>query len=367
MAIIIAPNWRDYAEKYLASCLTSLRASELPVGSQLFLVDNESTEASFNLLKSLAPEAQIWRNQNNDGFCKGNNDAIRLALAQGFDYLVLLNMDTEVAPDWLTQLLVAAEQAKNWGAIQSRLMLFDDKTKVNSLGNSLHYLGFGFSAGGGQSLPVNFPTSGVMPISYFSGAALLIKPEVLKQVGLFDEKFWMYHDDLDLSWRLHLAGYQLYLAPASVVYHKYQFVKSIKQYFWLERNRLIFFLTAYELATTLVFLPMWFILEVGLLLYAIKNGFWREKIKSWAWFFHRENWQYLKEKKAANAKLRRVSDEALAKYWVSEIKFQEVANPVLDKFGNPLMRDYLWLAEKILKFKNLRPEADQSLDEKIKI
>ncbi|MFA4941349.1 MAG: glycosyltransferase, partial [Patescibacteria group bacterium] len=105
VAIIISPNWRNYAEKYLMDCLESVKKQDWAGESKIFLIDNETSEESFALLKNIIETKnppnplyqggnyEIIRNKNNDGFAKGNNDAMKLALAQGFDYVVLFNMD----------------------------------------------------------------------------------------------------------------------------------------------------------------------------------------------------------------------------------------------------------------------------------
>ncbi|MBI5621702.1 glycosyltransferase family 2 protein [Candidatus Falkowbacteria bacterium] len=357
IAIILAPNWRDYAERYLADCVRAIRAQDWTGEYKIFLTDNSSTPESVAFIRQTAPEIDLITNAANDGFCKGNNDALRRAMQQGFEYFVLLNMDTEVAPDWLRQLVSAADRLNSWGAVQSRLMLFDDKTKINSLGNDLHYLGFGFSHGEGQEWEIrnrkleigNSPRfageaggqgEGNNEVTYFSGAAVLLRKDVLDAVGLFDEEFWMYHEDLDLSWRIRLAGYPLCLAPDSVAYHKYQFAKSIRQYYWMERNRAICLLTLYRWPTILLIYPMWLVMDAALLLFAIKNGFWWEKIKACCWLMLPTTWVYLTKRRQQIKKLRRVGDREIVRLFVAEIKFQPVDNWLLRRVGNPVMRLY---------------------------
>ncbi|MFA6534246.1 MAG: glycosyltransferase family 2 protein [Patescibacteria group bacterium] len=348
VAVIIAPNWHDYAEKYLQGCIDSVRAQKTSATFKVFLTDNESTPESVALLKRIAPEVEITTNKTNDGFAKGNNDSIKKALAEGFEYLVLLNMDTEVEPDFLEKLLQAAATAENWGAIQSRIMLYPEKDKINSLGNSLHYLGFGFSAGGYQDIGVfkELPFREIK--GYFSGSSVLLRKDVLEKTGLFDENFWMYHDDLDLSWKITLAGYKVYLAPRSVIYHKYQFVKSIKQYFWMERNRFIFLFTDFHPVTLILIAPMLLAMELGLFLFAIKGGFWKEKLRVYAWFLKGQSWDYLRERRWRINNLRKVKDKDLVKYLSSEIQFQEINNPLLKYIGNPVMKIYWQIVKRLI-------------------
>ena len=183
VAIIISPNWRDYAEKYLAECLESLRRQDFPGEFKIFLVDNESSEESMALLKKIVEthgmrldesgknnppylqnpptplfergqggQIEIIRNKNNDGFAKGNNDAMKLALAQDFDYIVLFNMDTVIEENCVSELVKVAERDEKIGAVQARLMLYPEKEKINSLGNLTHFLGFGYCLGYRQQM-----------------------------------------------------------------------------------------------------------------------------------------------------------------------------------------------------------------------
>ncbi|MFA5076209.1 MAG: glycosyltransferase family 2 protein [Patescibacteria group bacterium] len=363
---IILVNYRDYAEQYLADCLASLRRQDFIGTSKIFIVDNEATAKTVNYLATNAPEAEVITNKENDGWCKGNNDGIKRAITQGFEYFVLLNLDTVVEENWLSELTRTADQAPNWGAIQSRLMLWPEKEKINSVGNSLHYLGFGYSAGGYQKWPMADPFGFAQgrsrwsasperkrgepmasEITYFSGAAVLLKKEALDKVGLFDEEFWMYHDDLDLSWRLRLAGYQIYLAPLSVVYHKYQFSKSIQQYYWMEHNRFICLLTNYKLATGILILPALIIMELGLLFFALLRGFLIEKMRVYGWFLKPSSWSYLIRRKKKISQLRQVKDREIVKYLTGEIKFQEVNNLAL-KVANPIFNLYWQVVRRLI-------------------
>jgi hypothetical protein len=133
-----------------------------------------------------------------------------------------------------------------------------------------------------------------------------------------------------------------------VVYHKYEFAKSIKQYYFMERNRLIFLLTAYEIWTLFLILPMWMIMELGLLVFALFNGFWQEKIKVYGWFLETQNWRYLRRRRQQINQSRQKKDRDLIKYLSAKIEFQEIDNWVLREIGNPLLAGYWWLIKKII-------------------
>ncbi|MDP3043386.1 MAG: glycosyltransferase family 2 protein [bacterium] len=344
VAIIIAPNYKDYAKKYLDGCALSLRKQDWQGEMKIFITDNESSEESFNYLKSKLPEAEIIINKNNDGFAKGNNDAMKRAIAQEFDYIILFNMDTVVESDCVSELVKVAESGENIGAVQARLMLWPDKEKVNSLGNATHFLGFGYCEGYNTRI-TNYELR-IKDIFYPSGAAVLFKREVLEKVGLFDEEFWMYNEDQDLGWRIWLAGWKSVLAPDAVVYHKYQFAKSIKQYYWMDRNRIIAIIKNYHFLTLLLILPPFVIMELGLILFSLKTGWFKEKIKVWKYFLTPAKWKYLYNARKQAQSLRKVKDRDIAKMITGKIWYQEIDDVKL-RLINPVFEFY-WFLVKLL-------------------
>ncbi|MEI6597314.1 MAG: glycosyltransferase family 2 protein, partial [bacterium] len=309
VAIIISPNYKDYAKKYLAECVLSIKKQDYIGEMKIFIADNESTEESFNYLKNILPDAEIIRNKNNGGFAKPSNDCLKLALAQGFDYIILFNMDAVLEPDCLRRMVEAADVKEKIGAVQARLMLYNDKNKINSLGNVTYFLGFGYASGYREEFKSPLPPliKGV-EICYPSGAAVLFKSEALEKVGLFDEEFWMYNEDQDLGWRLWLSSYKCVLAPGAVVYHKYEFSRSIKKYYFMDRNRIIAMLKNYHWLTLVLIFPAFLIMEVGLIFFATKGGWFKEKINVYKYFLKLKNWRYIVEARKQAQKLRQIKD-----------------------------------------------------------
>jgi len=341
---IILINYKDYAEKYLADCLASLKRQDYTGKMKIFIVDNESTEESFNYLKQAAPETEIVRNKNNDGFAKGNNDAIKLALARGFDYVVLFNMDTVLEPDCVKKMVEAAASSEKIGAVQARLMLYNDKNKVNSLGNVTHFLGFGYASRHGEDY-VKLTSNN--NICYPSGAAVLFKIEVLKKIGLFDEEMWMYNEDQDLGWRIWLSGFSCVLANDAVVYHKYEFSRSIKKYYWMDRNRIIAMLKNYHWFTLVLIFPAFVVMEIGLMFFAFKGGWFKEKIDVYKYFLSLKNWRYIMEARKRTQKLRQVKDKDIVKLFSGIIWYQEIGDTRL-KIANILFGVYWKLARALI-------------------
>ena len=305
VAIIIAPNWRDYAKRFLDDCVSSLRRQDYQGDMKFFMVDNETSPESASYLMKKVPEAEIVLNKNNDGFAKGNNDVIKLALSQGFDYIFLVNMDTITNANCVGELVKAIESNKSYGVVQARLMLHPETNLINSVGNTTHFLGFGYCEGYKNKIQ-EYKNTEIENICYPTGAAVLFRREVLEDIGLFDEEFWMYNEDQDIGWRAWLAHWKCVVAPSAVVYHKYEFARSVKNYFWMDRNRIIAMLKNYKLLTLLLILPAFIAMEFGLILFSLKSGWFREKLKVWIYFLSPRTWIYLIKARAETQKLRRI-------------------------------------------------------------
>ena len=290
---VVLLNYKDYAERFLAPCLASIKDLHPVIKLDLVIVDNASTASSADYLSKCAPEARLILNDNNDGFAKGNNDAMRLLLVEGYDYILLLNMDASLAPDALTELVRVAEANPLAAAVQARLMLDPDRHLVNSLGNAIHFLGFGYCQGYRQPFVDN--GSMIKEVAYFSGACVLLRAKALREVGLFDEEFWMYNEDQDLGWRFWLAGWKCLLATHALAYHQYEFSRSVQKYYWMERNRLIAAWKNYSLFSLIILFPAFLAMEIGMSFFAWRCGWLPEKRTAWFYFFQPRHWLYLLE------------------------------------------------------------------------
>lgn len=295
------------------------------------------------------PHVTILPQKENLGFAGGNNVGIRWALENNFDYVFLHNNDGFMATTCLEPLVEAMEKDKIIGLAQSLMLLHPETELVNSAGNAFQYLGFGFCGEYRHKLrDLELPTT--KDIGYASGAALLMRCDLLKQYGLWDEDFFMYHEDLEYSFRLKSAGYRAVLVKDSIFYHKYQFSRSIQKFYWMERNRYGVMLVFFRWPTLLLLLPMALILEIGLWLFALKGGWWKERVKVYKYWLNSKNWKLWLKKRKYVQDIRKISDRALLKNSVSGIYFQEksMENPVLKYIGNPVMAIYYYFIKLII-------------------
>ncbi len=348
---IILINYKDYAKKYLDECLDSIRKQDYSGEFFVYIVDNETSDETYSYLKEKAPEAKIIRNEKNDGFAKGNNDAIKQAFKDECNYFYLLNMDTVSDKSSLSEMLKTIKSDEKFGAVQARLMLYSETSKINSLGNNTHFLGFGFCNAYNE---IYRPEKVVDKTKMFypSGAAVMFRREVLEKTGLFDEDYFMYNEDQDLGWRVWLAGYQCVLSKNAVVYHKYEFGRSISKYYFMDKNRIITALKNYKIITLILFFPAFLIMELGLFYFAIKNNWYKEKIKIWLSFFTLSFWKKIIIKRREVKKIRKIKDRNIINLVSGKIWYQEVSSPLLS-VANIFLNIYFVFVKFLLKLFNV--------------
>lgn len=297
------------------------------------------------------PRVTLMPQKENLGFGPGNNVGTEKAKEFGCDYVFYHNNDGFVAANAFEPLIDYMESHPSVGAAQSLMLLHPETELVNSTGNIFQYLGFGY---GGDyrakisdlTLPPN------QEIHYASGAALMVRMSLIDTYGAWDDHFFMYHEDLEWSLRLRIAGYKIVLIRDSVFYHKYQFSRSIKKFYWMERNRYGVMLMFFRWRTLLLLLPMALVLEAGLWLFALRGGWLAERIKVYQYWINPRHWVLWLKKRKKIQKMRAVSDRYLLTYARGGIYFQEKAmeNPILEKIGNPMMNGYFTLIKMLVKW-----------------
>lgn len=295
------------------------------------------------------PHVTLLAQKENLGFAGGNNEGIKWAIANGFDYVYFHNNDGFMAAGSLEPLVEAMENDKTIGVAQSLMLLHPETELINSDGNSFQYLGFGYCSGYRNKFS-ELNKKPIEDIGYASGAALLMRTNLLKEYGMWDHDFFLYHEDLEYSFRLRAAGYRSVLVKDSIFYHKYQFSRSITKFYWMERNRYGVMLMFFRIPTLILLFPMAFCLELGLWLFAIKGGWVKERVKVYKYWLKPSSWKLWLKKRHYIQKIRKVRDRTLFKNAVAGIYFQEksMGNPLLKYIGNPIMTLYYWIVVKCL-------------------
>jgi len=213
---IIVINWNNYF--YTSGCLDSLRQIDYP-NYKVIVVDNGSHDGSDVQLEAIYPEILLLRNENNKGFTGGNNRGIEWALNNGFEYLMLLNNDTEVEPDFLSELIRGIEGDPTIGAIQPKFYFLSNKELVwNAGGKIIKSLGVVLTVGVNNKSNQNLETSG--ETAWITGCGFLVRSSIIKKIGGLNERFFMYYEDVDWSLKIKSLGYKLWYCPSSIVYHE---------------------------------------------------------------------------------------------------------------------------------------------------
>jgi N-acetylglucosaminyl-diphospho-decaprenol L-rhamnosyltransferase len=248
---------------------------QLRDGDELIVVENGSTDARVTIgtVHAAAPAARIVE-QANRGFAGG---AIAGAAVAEAPLLFFLNPDARPAPDCLDALRRTAADRPGWGAWQA-LVTMDGGARINTAGNVAHFLGVSWAGRCGD--PVSQAPRGYEEVAFASGAALVVRRSAWDALGGFDERYFMYCEDLDLSLRLWLAGWQVGIAPAARVEHDYDFDKGGRKWFLLERNRWWTVLSNYPRPLLLLVMPALLVAELALLGVAARGGWLGQKLRA---------------------------------------------------------------------------------------
>ena len=217
VAIVIL-NWngQNYLEKFLPSLLATAYDNK-----EIIVADNGSTDGSVSLLQQHFPQIKLIRFNENNGFAKGYNVALKNIQA---DYYAIINSDIEVLPGWLTPLINLLEQDKLNAACQPKLLSYKNRNLFEYAGGAGGWLdSFGYPFARGRVFDICEEDKGQYDtterVFWVTGAAMVIRRSVFNEMKGFDEYFFAHQEEIDLCWRMQLAGYKLYCCPSSVVYH----------------------------------------------------------------------------------------------------------------------------------------------------
>lgn len=269
---------------YLAACIKSV-ASQLESDDELIVVDNGSSDGSADLVHDRFGWVRLLRGEN-VGYAGGNNRGA--ALAQG-RYLVFLNPDTRLAPGALAALIAPLAQPDDVALTTACIVHMTQPNMINACGNTIHYTGLTYCRGAGQ--PRTAYTT-ACDVDAVSGAAFAIRREVFAELGGFDETFFLYVEDTDLSWRARLGGYRIRYVPQAVVEHAYTMNYTPTKAYYVDRNRHLMLLKNVQRETYLRLLPGLLLSEVITWAFLLLKGprYWGVKLKVYGalWWKYRE-------------------------------------------------------------------------------
>lgn len=207
---VVVLNWNG--KEYLTDCLTSLRQQTYSGPRRLVVVDNGSEDGSASFVQETFPDVRLIRSSVNLGFSAGNNLAARQL---DTDLIAFINNDTRADPRWLEELVTAVTQAPDIASAGGRILSWDG-ARVDFAGGGATLTGFGLQFGFGQ------PATGSereRDVLFACGGSMIVKRRPYLEVGGLDDDYFLFYEDVDLGWRLWLAGHRVRYTPRSIVYH----------------------------------------------------------------------------------------------------------------------------------------------------
>jgi len=249
-------------KQFLDACLNSVLIQEYP--HEVIIVDNCSGDGTVSYVREHFPTIKVIENSSNAGYGAGNNLGVKHAHGE---YIVILNPDTIVHKRWLYALISPLENENN--IISTPKILTYEGLTINTCGNINHFTGLNFTRGFGLS-----PDQYLEPTSNggISGACFAIRKHDYEILGGFDETFFMYNEDSDLSWRAFQNGYTIKYLPNSVIRHYYTLKVSPMKLYYLEKGRYIILRKYFSRRKMIILLPSLIMAEIFTWGYSLKQG-----------------------------------------------------------------------------------------------
>lgn len=264
---VIIVNWNG--KHFLHDCLSALKRQTFRDFETIF-VDNGSDDDSVAYVRSNFPEVSVIALNNNRGFTGGNIAGYEAATG---NLIALLNNDTEAHPEWLEEIHRASQVYGEVGSFASKMMYFHDRHRIENCGFEVDTAGTTVEVGRDE---LDAPKWNV-PRKVFGacGGAVAYRRNMLEQIGFLDPRFFMIYEDVDLSFRAQLAGYECVYLPQAVVFHRYRSTLKMLpalQVFYAQRNIDLVFLKNLPLGLILRSAPRRLLYELGATLYFLRLG-----------------------------------------------------------------------------------------------
>jgi GT2 family glycosyltransferase len=248
-----------------------LRQSMPPI--EILVLDNDPDARTAAAMRDWGFDSRVRlvHSGDNIGYAAACNAAA--ARARG-DWLFFLNPDAQADRECVSTLITAADDRS--GVIGAQVLLPDGRTNAGD--NPLHVTGIAWSGRFGE--PREYGPA--RRVGSVSGAAMLARAQAFRDLGGMCDRFFMYEDDVDLCWRMRLAGWEVVFCPEAIVWHAYEFEKGARKWYWLERNRLWALLSNYSALSLLLLSPLLAGTELIVAARAVRGGWARELVRAWA-------------------------------------------------------------------------------------
>lgn len=251
---VVVLNWNG--KDHIEECLGSLFKQNYK-NFEVIMVDNGSKDGSNEMIKKKFPKAKLIENEKNLGFCRANNQGIKIANGK---YVITLNNDTKVDKNWIKELVKIAEENPNVGMLACKMLFYNKPERINSRGLKLYYDAKAVDDG------FDIPDSDKEEIKEVfgpCGGAAFFSRELIDDISLsgefYDEDFFIYSDDLDVSFRARWRGWKCLYVPKAKLYHKFQGttgkISNFGLYYGI-KNKIFFIIKNYPLTSIIKYSPI---------------------------------------------------------------------------------------------------------------
>lgn len=304
---------------YLKDCIDSI-IRETHSHYEIIVVDNNSPDNSGKIFSKKYPEIKFILNEQNVGVPEGLNIGIRNAAGE---FVVLLNNDLVVMPNWLDNFFKAYEKTGD-ALYQPKSLKIKDPTILDGTGCMINIFGFGFARDKGLKDEGKYNKQ--EEISYASGTCMFAPQKIFDEIGLFDPTFFAYHEELDLGWRARLFGYSSYYVPETIIHHhgSAHWKWSPQVFYFLERNRWLVLLKNYSTKTLLKLLPSLIIIEFFMLAFFISKGLFLKKLKSYGSILKLGN--HIRKQRRTIQQKRKIDDNEIIRSFCGTLKIPSEAS-----------------------------------------
>lgn len=266
----------------LVDCVRAVVSDPDSPPLEMVIVNNGDPGPELDEVSALG--VRVIESGGNVGFAAGCNLG---ASSTSAPVLLFLNPDTRVGAGAIRRLADVVEGDESIGSAVALLRLADDPARLMSSGNLIHVTGSGWSGGFGE---LASSVTRQREVTYCCGAAMAIRRQVFDEVGRFCEELFLYHEDLELGWRVRLAGYKAVIDPNAVVDHVYDFGRNALKFHYIERNRLVFLATCFPAPLLAAAVPVALGFELAILAMATRQGWLKDKLRGWGWVLSHIPW-----------------------------------------------------------------------------
>ena len=270
MISIVIPNYNGY--KHLSGCFNTIRKQTFR-DYKIILVDNASTDESVIFIEKNYPQTHIIKLNYNSGFAKAVNIGIKESLSDNdIKYILLLNNDVECHPNFIEELLKGFKTMEI-GSVACKMLNFYDRKIIDDTGDFVKLKNHPFTRGQGEEDSGQYDKPEFI-FGACTGAALY-RREVFEKIGLFDEDFFAYYEDVDISFRMQIYGFKCYYNPKSICFHKRGATTGKEPSFYiylLEKNIVTLRIKNYPISILIKYNIYFIIARVWRLLKYIREG-----------------------------------------------------------------------------------------------